>query len=222
MKRWKLASDNKPCPSAVHSRVVVTGMAGTGKSTFSRQLAAKTGLPLIHLDLHAWRPGWVRVPDDELIETQRSLLAGQRWIVDSNDVDYQLLVTRADTLVIIATPWWVCSWRAFRRGLRRPAETQLPEGCEESFSQRIGDEWGIVWRNWQNRKTVPENDRRLAKRCADHMDVHLLSTKQELADFLRRFPERLELGHVRRLSRFRRPAYAARPTRVCGAGHGTR
>lgn len=170
-------------------RVVVTGMAGAGKSTFSRQLAAKTGLPLIHLDLHTWGPGWVRVPDDELIETQRQLLAGQRWIVDSNDVDEDLLVAHADALVVITTQWWVCSWRAFRRGLRRPAETQLPEGCEESFSQRIGDEWGIAWRNWRDRKTVSQNDRRLAKRCAEVMDVHVLRSKQELADFLRRLPE---------------------------------
>ena len=92
----------------VNSRVVVTGMAGAGKSTFSRQLAAKTGLPLIHLDLHTWGPGWVRVSEDELIETQRPLLAGERWIVDSNDVDDELLVARADTLVVITTPWWIC------------------------------------------------------------------------------------------------------------------
>mgnify|MGYP002682425980 CR=1 FL=1 len=178
-----------PDAGTVKSRVVVTGMAGAGKSTFSRQLAAKTGLPLIHLDLHRWGPGWVRVPDDELIETQRNLLAGQRWIIDSNDVDDDLLVAHADTLVVITTPWWVCSWRAFRRGLRRPAGSQLPEGCEESFSQRIGDEWGIAWGNWRNRKTVSEHDRRLAQRCAGLMDVHLLSNKQELADCVRRFSE---------------------------------
>lgn len=126
---------------------------------------------------------------DELIETQRVLLAGERWIVDSNDVDDELLVARADTLVLIATPWWVCSWRAFRRGLRRPAEAQLPEGCEESFSQRIGDEWGIARRNWRERKTVTEKDRRLAERCSDHLEVHVLRDKRELADFVRRFTE---------------------------------
>jgi adenylate kinase family enzyme len=175
--------------SIVASRVVVTGMAGAGKSTFSRQLAAKTGLPLIHLDLHTWRPGWVRVPNDELMVIQRTVLAGQRWIVDSNDVDDDLLAARADTLVIITTPWWVCAWRAFRRGLRRPVETQLPEGCEESLAQRIGDEWGIAWRNWRNRKMVADDYRRLAKRCVDVMDVHVLSSKHELAGFLRRFDE---------------------------------
>ncbi|MEI2654296.1 MAG: hypothetical protein V9G12_19475 [Microthrixaceae bacterium] len=171
------------------SRVVVTGIAGAGKSTFSRQLAARTGLPLIHLDLHSWGPGWARVPHDELIDLQRQVLGGQHWIVDSNDVDEDLLVAHADTLVVLATPWWLCSWRAFRRGLRRPTETQLPEGCEESFSQRIGDEWGIAWRNWRNRKTVLENDCRLVKRCADLLDVHVLSSKQELVGFLRRLPE---------------------------------
>ena len=52
---------------------------------------------------------FLRFLEDKLIETQRALLASQRWIVDSNDVDDELLVARADTLVVIATPWWVCS-----------------------------------------------------------------------------------------------------------------
>jgi adenylate kinase family enzyme len=32
-------------------------MAGAGKSTFARQLSAKTGLPVIHLDVYFWKPG---------------------------------------------------------------------------------------------------------------------------------------------------------------------
>ncbi len=170
-------------------RIVVTGMAGAGKSTFSRVLAAKTGLPLIHLDLHSWQPGWVRVPMDEFIEKQRVLLADERWIVDSNDVDNDLLFERADTFIVIATPWWLCAWRAFGRGLRRPAESQLPDGCDESFSQRLGDEWGIVWRNWRNRKSVVERDLSLAAACRSIMYVHVLATKQELADFSARLSD---------------------------------
>jgi hypothetical protein len=46
-------------------RVLVDGMMGSGKSTFARALAARTGLPLIHLDVHYWKPGWVRPSDDE-------------------------------------------------------------------------------------------------------------------------------------------------------------
>jgi adenylate kinase family enzyme len=86
----------------VGHRIVVTGMAGAGKSTFSRALSTKIGLPVIHLDLHSRNPGWVRVPEGEFLEKQRALLAGEKWIVDSNDVDNDLLFERADTLVVLA------------------------------------------------------------------------------------------------------------------------
>jgi adenylate kinase family enzyme len=168
----------------VGERIVVTGMAGAGKSTFSRALSTRTGLPVIHLDLHSWNPGWIRVPEAEFLEKQRALLAGEKWIVDSNDVDTDLLLARADTFVVIATPWWICAWRAFRRGLRRPRGSQLPEGCDESVLQRIGDEWGIVWRNWRGRKLVRERDFSIAAQCQALMKVHVLGSKRELAEFL--------------------------------------
>jgi adenylate kinase family enzyme len=171
-------------PSLVGTRIVVTGMAGAGKSTLSRQLSTRTGLPVIHLDLHSWNPGWVRVPEGKFIEKQRALLAGEQWIVDSNDVADDLLFERADTLVVLATPWWLCAWRAFRRGLRRPRGSQLPEGCDESLSQRIGDEWGIVWRNWRGRKSVPERDLSIAAQCRALMKVHVLGSKREQAEFV--------------------------------------
>lgn len=173
-------------PAGVGNRIVVTGMAGAGKSTFSRALSAKTGLPVICLDLHSWNPGWVRVPEEEFLEKQRTLLAGKRWVVDSNDVDRNLLVERADTLVVLAMPWWICAWRAFRRGVRRPPEIQLPDGCEESFWQRISDEWGIVWRNWRQRQLVCERELALAAHCLPIMRVYVLNSKREAVDFVDR------------------------------------
>jgi MoxR-like ATPase len=56
--------------AAIGRRVLVMGMAGAGKSTFSRLLSAKTGLPAIHLDFHYWKPGWVRPSHDEWREKQ--------------------------------------------------------------------------------------------------------------------------------------------------------
>ena len=111
-------------------RVVVSGMAGAGKSTFARQLSAKTGLPVIHLDVHFWKPGWVQPSDKEWRDVQSTLLAGEEWIADGNYHEtLDLRLERADTVVYLDTQWWVCAARAFVRGLRRP-EGQLPDGCE--------------------------------------------------------------------------------------------
>ena len=69
----------------------------------------RTGLPLIHLDLEYWKPAWVRPSDDEWRLKQRSLLAGDTWMADGNYHEtLDLRLERADTVVVLATPWWLC------------------------------------------------------------------------------------------------------------------
>jgi adenylate kinase family enzyme len=63
-------------------RVVVLGCAGSGKSTVAAGLARRTGLPLVHLDEHYWRPGWTAPPDDVWRAAQRRLVAGPAWVLD--------------------------------------------------------------------------------------------------------------------------------------------
>jgi adenylate kinase family enzyme len=114
-------------PLAVGSRVVVTGMSGAGKGTFSRALSAKTGLPVVHLDLHRWNLGRVRTPEDEFPEQQRALLAGEKWIVDGN-VALDLRLERGDIVVFLDTPWWICARRVSLvpapTGLSRPLSVE--------------------------------------------------------------------------------------------------
>ena len=52
---------------------------------------------------------------------QRTLLAGDAWIIDGNyNETLALRLERAET-VIFSKPWWLCASRAFVRGLRKPA-----------------------------------------------------------------------------------------------------
>lgn len=46
------------------NRIMVIGSGGAGKSTFARELAKRTGLPLIHLDMHHWRLLFRESPND--------------------------------------------------------------------------------------------------------------------------------------------------------------
>jgi adenylate kinase family enzyme len=175
-----------PPEPSVGRRILVTGMAGAGKSSFSRALSAKTGLPLIHLDIHFWRPGWVEPPEDEWRETQRCLLAGDEWIADGNyHATLDLRVERADTVVFLDTPWWICARRAFVRGIRkRPAGFEQPVGCDESAWRRVHDEWCLVGRIWRGRRTERERELGILSRHGNHLALYVLRSKAAARDFL--------------------------------------
>src|ERR1700758_3228673 len=118
-------------PSALGRRVIVTALAGSGKSTFSLALAAKTGLPVIHLDLHFWKPGWVAPSEAEWRGKQYGPLAREAWGAGGNYPEtLELRLGRADTVVFLDMPWWLGAGRASLRGFRMPGE--LPEGCDYS------------------------------------------------------------------------------------------
>lgn len=165
-------------------RILVDGMMGSGKSTFARALAERTGLPVIHLDLHYWKPGWVRPTDDEWRERQFTLLSGEAWIIDGNyNETLPLRLERAETVVYLDTPWWLCATRALARGLRAPGG-EMPQGCEDSRHRRLRDEWGGVGRIWRRRRSDPECVRSELLRRGTHTTVHVLRSRQEVREFL--------------------------------------
>ncbi len=160
-------------------RVLVDGIMGSGKSTFARALAARTGLQVIHLDVHYWNPGWVRPSDDEWRERQQALLAGGAWIIDgSYNETLALRLEGADTVVFLDSPWWSCAKRAVVRGLSKPG-AEMPEGCEDSVSRRWRDEWGGVGRIWRHRRSELAYARSEISRHGRHTTVHVLRSRRE-------------------------------------------
>ena len=170
---------------AVGRRVLVDGMAGSGKSTFSRALSQKTGLPVIHLDVHYWQPGWVEPSKDAWRETQRTLLLGDAWIADGNDLEtLALRLERADTIVLLDTPWWICASRAFRRGLAKPVG-EMPDGCPDSFWRRLRDEWRLAGVIVRHRRSEHERALEVVAERGHHAALHVLGSKREAREFLR-------------------------------------
>ncbi len=165
---------------------MVTGMAGAGKSTFSRALSAKTGLPVIHLDVHFWRPGWVEPSEAEWREQQRVLLAGDEWIADGNyHATLDVRLERADTVVFLDTPWWICAGRAFVRGVRKPpVGFELPDGCDDSAWRRLRDEWRLVWRIWRDRRSERERELAILSQHGRHVALYVLRSKRAARELL--------------------------------------
>ena len=167
----------------VGRRVVVTGVAGSGKSTFAVALARKTGLPVVHLDLHFWKPGWVEPSEDEWRTVQQRVLAGDAWIADGNYSEtLALRLKAADTLVVLDMPWWLCAVRALLRGFRMPGE--LPKGSTHTRWQRLRDESRLAVRIWRNPHSEPESERRIVAEHGQHLAVHVLKSKRSVKEFL--------------------------------------
>ena len=101
-------------------KVAIFGNAGGGKSTLSRRLAKRTGLPWLPLDSVKYRPGGGEVPDTEYKAEHDALLAGEEWIIDgfgSMDTLWERLAA-ADTLVYLDLPVWQHYWWVTKRCLK--------------------------------------------------------------------------------------------------------
>lgn len=111
-------------------RVLVTGNAGAGKTTFSKVLANKTGLPLHCLDSIVWKSGWVKTADQERYDKIKNLVDGDGWIIDG--VSRQAF-DAADTIFFIDMSLTRCLFNIVSRFLKNGIGTRnsLPENCPE-------------------------------------------------------------------------------------------
>lgn len=118
-------------------RILVIGSGGSGKTTVAREIAARTGLPLIHLDQLFWHPGWMPTPDDEWDRQIRELIVQDRWIMDGNyGRTLPMRLAAADTVVFLDIPRAVCIWRILKRQLRHRGRSRpdVAPGCPERMS----------------------------------------------------------------------------------------
>ena len=65
-------------------RILVIGCPGAGKTYFSKKLAEKLNLPLIHMDNLYWRKDKTSVSQEELKEKLKPYLEKEEWIIDGN------------------------------------------------------------------------------------------------------------------------------------------
>jgi len=94
-------------------RIVVVGCAGSGKTSLALNLGRKLALPVVHLDVLYWLPGWKESDKASFRIRVADAIAGDDWVADGSfsELALDLTLSRADTMVIIERPRWLCQWR---------------------------------------------------------------------------------------------------------------
>ena len=120
-------------------RIVILGNSGAGKSTLARKLGARLALPVIHLDVLFYEPGWKAGDSEHFRQQVAEALAGEAWIVDGNFLSFtgDLSLPQADTILWIEQPRWLslvrAAWRSVDPRARRRAD--LPQGCRDGLNR---------------------------------------------------------------------------------------
>ena len=156
------------------NRVMIVGGPGSGKSTLARMIGERTGLPVHHMDLIHWQPGWVERPKAEKIPMARAVEATERWVFEGGlSATYDTRAARADLIVWLDLPVGLRLWRCFvkrrlqyAKGIARP---DVPKDCPERF------DWEFFWFIVKTRRRGRARIARLLEDAGVGKSVHLRS-----------------------------------------------
>ena len=116
-------------------KVIIIGCPGSGKSTFARALADKTGLPLYHLDMLYWNADKTTVGREEFRERLAEVMARDEWIIDGNYIStMQWRMECCDTVFFLDMPLEVClAGIEARKGKKRPDMPWVEQETDKEF-----------------------------------------------------------------------------------------
>jgi adenylate kinase family enzyme len=167
---------------------MIVGQPGSGKSTLARDLGARTGLPVFHMDHIHWQAGWVERPKSEKILLARAVEVQDRWIFEGNlSATYEHRVARADTFIWVDLPVGIRLGRVMKRSARYFGRTRpdLPAGCREGFNRQTLPFWRYIWRT---RRAGRQRIETLLAAAPPHLTLIHLRNPVEVRDYLRGLP----------------------------------
>ena len=91
------------------NKIIVIGCPGSGKSTFSRALHEKIGIPLHHLDMMYWNADKTTVENSIFRARLVEALSGDEWIIDGNyGSTMEERMAACDTVFFLDFPLDIC------------------------------------------------------------------------------------------------------------------
>ncbi len=168
-------------------RIAIVGQPGSGKSTLALQLAARTGLPVFHMDHIHWKAGWQERDRDEKLALARDILRRDTWIFEGgfSKINADRL-ERADLLIWLDLPFGLRAWRVLKRttywfGRMRP---DMQRDCREGLNPEMLRFFRYIW---NTRRSGREKIATSLSRARPDLRVIHLKSPQQVYDFLAEF-----------------------------------
>ncbi len=174
---------------AIGGRIMVVGSAGSGKSTFARELGARLRVPVVHIDQIYWEPGWTMRPMSECKKMVAEAAGGPAWVFDGNNSStYEERLKEAETIIFLDMPNWLCLGRVLLRTLKSFGRTRrdMAPNCPERF------DWPFLKFIWRFPKVGRPKIEALLARTEDDLHQIRLSHKRDVQRFLKALDERLD------------------------------
>lgn len=134
------------------NRIAIIGISASGKSVFTRELASKIGLPLVHMDQLFWKGNWQEIPEAEYLKKHQEVIQQEKWIIEGYiEENMADRLKRADLILYLDYPGWLCALRLIWRWLkhRRAARPELPKEALESLKNKTF--WKVLRRKERER-----------------------------------------------------------------------
>ena len=157
-------------------KIIVIGCPGAGKSTFSRELAAKLALPLFYLDMIWHRPDKSNIGREAFVRELERIVSKEEWIMDGNYLSTMpMRLSHCDTVFFFDLPLELCLEGALSR-IGKPRE-DMP--WQESEIDPEFYQWILDFPKTQ----LPEI-RRLLSSCSQGQRVVRFTSREEADGFI--------------------------------------
>ena len=114
-----------------YKKIAVIGCPGSGKTTFSKKLAAITALPLYHLDLIYWKSDATHLQRPEFKQKQEEIVSNDEWIIDGNfKRTLEIRIKNAELIYFLDLPVDDCIYGVITREREKEFPCFLPVNDE--------------------------------------------------------------------------------------------
>jgi adenylate kinase family enzyme len=97
-------------------RIMVTGICGAGKSTLSKIIGEKFGLPVVHIDKFFWSKNWTQRDNTECLQLLHNAVNKEKWVIDGNhSTTIPNRLERSDTVIWLNFNRFIALYRVLKR-----------------------------------------------------------------------------------------------------------